>query len=242
MSPPPIIDCHALLGRQDHLELSADALLRRMDAHGIETAIARPMGAELIVRNREGNDRVLKSHERIRGLASVNPWWGAEGIEELRRCRDLGAVGLYLDPARQGFFPTDPLVAPLLELAAESQWPVMFQTGAFIYSDLLAVVEVARGFPGTDFIAGFGGFADMWFELPWVFGDTPNLYLDASMMWAEAIRATLAGCGPSRVLYGSAEPRNRYAVSLGNFRRLELEQDALDAIMRNNARRVFHLP
>ena len=241
MNPPPIIDCHAFLGREDHLELGADALLRRMDAHGIETAIVRPMGAELIVRNREGNDRVLGSGERIRGLASVNPWWGADGIAELRRCRDLGAVGLYLSPSRQGFFPTDPLVVPLLELAAEFRWPVMFQTGAFVYADLLAVLELTRSFPGVNFIAGFGGFADMWFELPGVFEDAPNLYLDTSMTWAEAIRGIIEQNGPSRVLYGSAEPRNRYAVSLGNFRRLELEPGALQAVMHDNAMRVFRL-
>ncbi len=242
MSPPAIIDGHALLGREDHLELDADALLRRMDAHGIETAIARPMGAELIVRNREGNDRLLDAHERIRALVSVNPWWGTEGLEELRRCRDRGAVGLYLNPVRQGFFPTDPLVTPLLDLAAEFQWPVMFQTGAFVYADLLAVVDVARSLPDVDFIAGFGGFADMWFELQTVFAETRNLYLDTSMMWAEAIRGTIEGSGPSRVLYGSAEPRNRYAVSLGNIRRLELGEDVFEAIMRDNARKVFGLP
>jgi predicted TIM-barrel fold metal-dependent hydrolase len=241
MNLPPIIDCHALLGREDHLELDADELLRRMDLHGIEIAIARPMGAELIVRNREGNDRVLTSHKRIRGLVSVNPWWGGDGVEELRRCRDLGAVGLYLSPARQGFFPTDPLIVPLLELAEGFGWPVMFQTGAFVYADLLAVVEVTRQFSGIDFIAGFGGFADMWFELPSVFDETRNLYLDTSMMWAEAIRGTFEGHGPGRVLYGSAEPRNRYAVSLANFRRLELDQDVVQTVMCDNARRVFRL-
>jgi len=241
MSMPPIIDCHAMLGHEDHLALDAETLLRRMDVNGIDTTIARPMGAELIVRNREGNDRVLNSHGRIRALVSVNPWWGTEGIEELKRCRDLGAVGLYLSPARQGFFPTDPLVTPLLELAEEFRWPVMFQTGAFIYSDLLAVLELTRSFPGIDFIAGFGGFADMWFELQTVFAETRNLYLDTSMIWAEAVRGIIEGSGPSRVLYASAEPRNRYAVSLGNFRRLGLEQDVLQAVMHDNARRLFRL-
>lgn len=241
MNMPPIIDCHAFLGREDHLGLTPDELLRRMDAHGIAMAIARPMGDGLVVRNREGNDLVLSSHERIRGLVSVNPWWGEQGMEELKRCRDLGAVGLYLNPARQGFFPTDPLVEPLIALAREFGWPVVFQTGAFVYADLLAVVEVARQFPNVAFIAGFGGFADMWFELPGAFGETPNLYLETSMIWAEAIRGIIEQNGPSRVLYGSAEPRNRYAVSLGSVRRLELEQDVLRAILCDNARRVFRL-
>lgn len=241
MSMPPIVDSHALLGREDHLKLDVETLLRRMDANGVETTIARPMGAELVLRHRSGNDRVLGAHERIRGLVSVNPWWGEEGIEELRRCRDRGAVGLYLNPARQGFFPTDPLVTPLLELAGEFHWPVMFQTGTYIYADLLAVVERTRQFPRIDFIAGFGGFADMWFELPGVFEEASNLYLDISMIWAEAVREIVEKTGPSRVLFGSAEPRNRYAVSINSIRRLELEQSVLEAIMSDNAKRVFSI-
>ena len=65
----------------------------------------------------------------------------------------------------------------------------MFQTGAFVYADLLAVLELTRSFPQINFIAGFGGFADMWFELPDVFAGAANLYLETSMIWAEAIRS-----------------------------------------------------
>lgn len=44
----PIIDAHAMLGRESYLALDADELLCRMDAAGIATAIARPMGAGLV--------------------------------------------------------------------------------------------------------------------------------------------------------------------------------------------------
>ena len=52
-----------------------------------------------------GHDRetwLAEIAPRIRGLATANPWWGARALDELARCRDLGAVGLFLDPARQG--------------------------------------------------------------------------------------------------------------------------------------------
>jgi len=236
-----IIDGHALLGREYHLELSADELLRRMDAHGIQIAIARPMGAELAVLNKEGNDRVLKAHARIRGLVTVNPWFGAPALDELKRCHELGAVGLYLHPSRQGFFPTDPLVDPQLELSAKFGWPVMFHTGTYLYSDILAVGEVARRFPKLNFITGFGGFTDMWFELPGVFAEVPNLYLDASMMWSDAIAQIVTKCGLQRVLYGSAEPRNCYAASLKVLARLELKAEQRRAILHDNAKRIYKL-
>ena len=237
-----IIDAHALLGTENYLSLEADELLRRMDANGIATAVARSMGAELIVDNEAGNNRVLKSHARIRGWAAANPWWGDRALNELKRCHDLGALGLFLHPSRQGFFPTDPVAAPLVELAAGFRWPVMFHTGSYAYSDIRSVAEVARRYPEVVFVAGFGGYTDMWFELPVVFGEVSNLMLDASMIWPEAIEQIIQLHGPERVLYGSAEPRNRYAVSLKSLDRIDPPGPARQMILCGNARRIFRLP
>lgn len=238
-SRPPAIDAHAMLGRETYLALDAPELLRRMDAAGIETAIARPMGAGLVVDHAAGNDLVLKAGPRIRGLVTANPWWGPKALDELARGRDLGAVGLFLDPARQGFFPTEDVAIPLFGRAAEYRWPVLIKTGAYIYGDILAVAEVARKHPETTFIAGFGGYADMWFELTGACESVPNLCLDASMIWGAAVREVIEKCGASRVLFGGAEPRNRYAVNLKMIDRLGLDEETRRAILRDNAKRIF---
>jgi uncharacterized protein len=236
-----IIDAHAMLGNETYLALDAAELLRRMDAAGIEIAIARPMGSGLVVDHRAGNDLVLSAGPRIRGLATVNPWWGQRAIEELERTRDLGAVGIFLDPLRQGFFPTEDVATPIYDLAAEYDWPVMIRTGTYVFSDVIAVVEVARRYPTTEFIAGFGGYADMWFEVTQAIGAVPNLHLDASMLWAEGIEEVIKAHGPSRVLFGGAEPRNRYRVNLRSLDLLELPEPALRAVLHENAERIFKL-
>lgn len=236
-----IIDAHAMLGNETYLALDAAELLRRMDAAGVEIAIARPMGSGLIVDNRAGNDLVLSAGPRIRGLATVNPWWGNRALDELERARDLGAVGIFLDPLRQGFFPTEDVATPIYHRAAEFGWPIMFRTGAYIFADVIAVVEVARRFPQTDFIAGFGGYADMWFEVTQAIGAAPNLHLDASMLWAEGIEEVITAHGPSRVLFGGAEPRNRYGVCLRSLGLLDLPDAARRAILHENAERIFSL-
>ena len=236
-----IIDAHAMLGDETYLSLDAGELLRRMDEAEIDTAIARPMGAGLVVDYHAGNDLVLNAGPRIRGLASINPWWEGRGLDELARCRDRGAVGLFLDPLRQGFFPTEPIAEPVYQRAAEYGWPVLFRTGAYIFADVLAVVEVARRFPAIDFIAGFGGFADMWFEINAAIGSVPNLHLDASMLWSDGIEEIVKQHGPQRVLFGSAEPRNRYRVNLRTLDRLELSAAAREAIYHKNAERIFYL-
>jgi len=230
-----------MLGDETHLALTADELLRRMDDAEIDVAIAHPLGSGLVVDHRAGNDLPLSAGPRIRALVSVNPWWGAVGLDELARCRDLGAVGLYLDPLRQGFFPTEPIAAPVYERAAQFGWPIMFRTGAYVYADVLAVVETARRYPTVEFVAGFGGYADMWFEIDAAIGSVPNLHLDASMLWSDGIKEIIDHHGPERVLFGSAEPRNRYRVALRTLDRLELPAAAREAIYHRNASRLFHL-
>jgi uncharacterized protein len=238
----PIVDAHALLGTEEYLRLEADQLLERMDEAGVDLAVARPMGAGLVVDNRQGNDMLLGASARIKALMTVNPWYGSGCVDEMERCHDLGAVGLFLHPSRQGFQPTESVVQPLVEQAARWGWPVMLHTGTYVESDILAVAILARRFPEVAFVAGFAGFADMWFELPGAMEQTPNLYLETSMIWGEAVEQIAAQGSVSRVLFGSAEPRNRYGVGLRMLQRLSLENDVLSAILNDNARRVFKLP
>jgi predicted TIM-barrel fold metal-dependent hydrolase len=238
---PGIIDAHAVLGQEYPYSLDRDELLRRMDASGVELAVARPMGAELTVHNRAGNRRVASAGPRIRGWATANPWFGAAAVDELKRARDEGAVGLYLHPSRQGFMPIEPIVEPLLRFAAGVKWPVMFHTGTYVQSDVLAVGEVARRFPGTQFVAGWAGFTDMWFELPGVFASVPNLWLDMGMIWCDATVQMARDHGPARLLFSGGEPRNRYPVVLRALERQSLPEAHVAAILRDNARRLFGL-
>jgi predicted TIM-barrel fold metal-dependent hydrolase len=241
METQQIIDAHVMLGEEYPLSLQIDDLLRRMDSRGIERAIARPMGAELVVGNQAGNNRVLKCGPRICGLVSVNPWFGPRAIDELKRCQQAGAAGLFLHPSRQGCMPTEPIVRPVLAFAADAKWPVMFHTGSYIFSDVLAVAEVARVYPQTPFILGCGGFADMWFEIPGAMADVPNLWLETSHTLGDGIRATLQKAGPQRIIFGSGEPSNCYASTLKCLENLGFDTETKTAILCENARRLFRL-
>jgi predicted TIM-barrel fold metal-dependent hydrolase len=237
----PIIDSHVALGIEHHLQLDKDELIRRMDAHGVECAIARPMGGELAVHNREGNDRVLAAGDRSRGLATANPWVGGDAVKELARSRERGAVGLYLHPSRQGCFPTDPIATPLIEFARESRWPIVFHTGTYVHSDVLAVAEVARRNPGMTFVCDCAGFADMWFELPGLLQETKNILLCTSLIWTRAIKVAVDTAGADRVLFGSGEPRDSVEAALRRVERIGLTESQQRAVLRENAVRVFKL-
>ncbi|MFA9480311.1 amidohydrolase family protein [Phycisphaerales bacterium AB-hyl4] len=238
---PTIIDVHAMLGVENHLRLDADALLEQMDRHGITAAITRPMGRELVWAWREGNDARLRHSEadRLRAWVTANPWAGNEAIDELRRCADRGAAGLFLHPARQGFMPIESVNMALVEQAASLNWPVMMQAGTYVYGDILAMAEVARRFPQTSFILGGGGFTDMWFEVPDAMAEHGNLLLETSLLWGDAILELVnAGFG-DRLLFGSGAPRNHPEVVLNMLDRLDLPDAAHQAILGGNAQRVL---
>jgi predicted TIM-barrel fold metal-dependent hydrolase len=241
MPVEPIIDAHVSLGEEHAFGLDATDLLRRMDEHGVATALARPCGAELAVHNRHGNDRVLSAGPRVRGLATANPWYGPDAVAELERCRDAGAVGLYLHPTRQGLMPTDPVVDPLIAFCRRAAWPVAFHTGAYIQSDVLAVAELGRRYRDLTFVCDSAGFSDMWFELPGIMADAPNVVLCASLIWPRAVDLTVREFGASRVLFGSGEPRDRVGAALARLDRLHLSPADRRAILHDNAVRVFKL-
>jgi predicted TIM-barrel fold metal-dependent hydrolase len=236
-----IIDAHVALGEEHYLRIETGELLRRMDEHEVIISIARPMGAELAVFNRRGNDRVLSAGPRVRGLATANPWFGSDAVAELERCRERGAVGLYVHPTRQGFLPTDPVAEPLIEFARRAAWPVVFHTGTYIQSDVLAVAELARRFPDVTFLCDSAGFSDMWFELPGVMAETANVLLCASLIWPRAIDLTIRQFGAGRVLFGSGEPRDRLGAALARLDRLQFAEADRRAILHDNAIRVFGL-
>lgn len=235
------IDAHAQLGDEHPFTLTPEELLRHMDEHGIATAVARPVGAELVVDHRKGNERVTSAGPRIKGLATANPWLGVRAVEELKRARDLGAVGIYLHPTRQGFMPTEPVAVPVLEFAAAHRLPVMFHTGTYIYSDVLAVGEVARRYPDLPFVMGCAGFTDMWFELPGVFAEVPNLWIETSLIWSAAIAQIVDTHGPSRVMFAGGLPRNRYAVVINALERLHWTDAIKRAIYHDNAAKLYGL-
>jgi predicted TIM-barrel fold metal-dependent hydrolase len=149
---------------------------------------------------------------------------------------------LYLHPTRQGFMPTDPIAEPLIDMAAEAKWPVVIHTGTYINSDVLAVAELARRYPQLTFVCDCAGFSDMWFELPGVLAETPNVVFIASLIWPRAIANTIKNFGVERVLFGSGEPRDSLAATIARCDRLEMSEDQRRAFFCDNARRVYGLP
>ena len=114
-----IVDSAVRLTLRDDA-LDVDAWLREADRWGIAHAVVAPADAHVAVLNEDGNRQVadlLRTHgDRVSGLAVANPWYGARAVSMLEAAIEQGCCGLYLDPGRQGFRLTEPVLSPLLEV------------------------------------------------------------------------------------------------------------------------------
>jgi hypothetical protein len=242
-----IIDGHAHIGEDPEVSLSARELIASMDRLSIDMAVVCPMGSELVVRNREGNERVARAVEehkgRLAGFATANPWWGEWAVEELHRAfKELRLQGLKLHPALQGFRADDRLVHPLIEEAVKHHAPIYIHTGTPVYSLPLQVAELADTFPEAQIILGHMGFADLWTDMVGITRGRENLYIETSRMSStDLIRQVVREAGADRVIFGSDTPYMPQHLELEKLHRLQLGDEELQLILGGNMARLLGL-
>jgi len=143
-----IVDVHAHVGRDQRFMLdgSEAALLRAMDRYGIKTAWVSAISS-LTTDFRDGNREVaalLSKHpERFRGLVAVNPNFGEEALEELRKRAREGFSGVKLHPEYFRIRMTHSFTVRVLEEAARLRLPVMIHS----YDGGVEVERLADLFP-----------------------------------------------------------------------------------------------
>ena len=121
-----IIDCEIYLeqGRSQGLE----EILALEDEAGVDMAVLMPEPAlrppNAWLRDQAGGN------PRFILCASINPQFGAEGVEEFRTAvQEWGFNGLKLMPPKHGYRIVDQTVYPLMEAAAELEVVVSIHSG-----------------------------------------------------------------------------------------------------------------
>jgi predicted TIM-barrel fold metal-dependent hydrolase len=225
-----IVDAHCTIGDGRVASLSADELVRQLDANGVEAAVIGPPDRCLAVANRDGNDFVLdacrRHPDRLIGFATVNPWYGDDAVAELRRAAAAGLRGLILHPPLQGYILLDTLVDPVLAVAEEHGLPVWAPTGKPFQSLPLHLTELARRFPNVNFMMGHMGHSDFWMEAVPAAAAAPNIYAEVSYKQPSVIVDAVTQLGPGRVVFGSDAPFNDLRLEVEKFREAELDDRA----------------
>ncbi len=206
------IDGYCTLGVDREYDLTVHFLLEAMDKASVDRAVVAPVDRCMAVRNREGNDFLLKAADvhpdRLIPSCSANPWYGEEAVEEVQRALGAGARMLVLSPAVQGFLADDELVWPLLELAGNAKVPVYIHTGPSGSATPWHLVNLAGRFPSLDLIMGHCGATDLWNDVMEAARASDQVHLESSLARPFAFCRYLDQLGGKKGIMGSFAPIN----------------------------------
>ena len=203
---------------------------------------------------------VVEQHPDVfLGFGVVDPAQGKLAEREVRRCKELGLVGIgELHPARQHFYPNDRQFYPLWETAAEVGLPVLFHGGyaaagsgapggmgvKLKYANPIHLDDVAADFPELTIICAHPSW-------PWesealaVALHKPNVYIDLSGWAPKYMSAEMRTYVNSRIqdkaLFGSDWPVLDVDRWLTEFDALGFKPAVRDKVLLHNAMRVLGL-
>jgi hypothetical protein len=227
---------------------SADALLRSMDACGVDQAVlcpCKPHDYNLLSATHHVARLVRQHPSRFFGLARVDPWQGASALDELRRAYEtFGLHGLLLHPWEETFQISLPLVDPLIAYAAEQGLAVWAEMGYPWLAQVFDVAELAARHPRARIVATHGlqldssAFALVDAEL--AMRQCDNLLMETSGMYAaELMEKLVTELGAERLIFGSHTPWLSLQLELARVQLLDLTQDQKQAVLCTNARRLL---
>lgn len=203
---------------------------------------------------------------RLRAAATIDPTrppeeWERE-LDRLRAWQGFSAIKLY--PGYRPFYPHDPRLDRVYELARERRVPVLFHQGDTLhaharirYARPIEVDEVAVRFPDIDLVLCHLGnpwiaeAAEVVYKNARVYADTSGLLAAPSVPYFAEMRqaatrhlqeAIWSIGRADRILYGSDWPLQTIADSVRLVRQLDLRPGDVEAILGGNAARLYGAP
>jgi predicted TIM-barrel fold metal-dependent hydrolase len=263
-----IIDCHVHLNRYEDgeprtLEERYAALKSEMERNGVDYAIV--LSSFKINEDRPSTQQILEvagDDPQIGVVAGVSYYdYRAHDLAELRILLRTGRIkGLKLYPGYEAFYPHDPRMRVVYELAGEFDVPVMIHTGDTFdpkgkvkYAHPLEVDEVAVDFREVTFVICHMGnpwvtdAMEVIYKNENVVGDISGLTLGHfperfEQFMLTQLNEVLAFAGhPSSLLYGTDWPICDMGSYIRFVRNLNLSPEETELIFWRNTARIFHL-
>lgn len=234
---------------------SWEAFLGELDASGVDVAVIVGRHAAPAyggVRNEDIARLVRGGGGRFVGFASVDVASPTAADDLERAVRELGLVGLALDPgfAQHPVYPDDPLLEPLYErcqrLAVPAMITVSGNAGPDIgYGNPVHVDRLAARYPDLQIVVAHGGWPWVLEMLGvafrrlnvWISPDQYAVNLPGSQHYAEAANGFLR----DRLLFGSSYPFLPLDGALASYRALPFRPEALERVLGGNAQRLLGL-
>jgi uncharacterized protein len=237
-----------------------DDLVASMDEAGVDVSIAAGFGWSNPEIAREANDYNLEAArlhpERIVAFCSVNPLWGDDAVEEVRRCHALGAKGIgELHPDTQGILDADlASLAPVLDTAKELGMPTLIHASepvghgypgkGTVTPELLMALVTA--FPSNKFIfSHFGGGLPFYALMPEVKSALKSVYFDSAafpfLYRPEVFDVTARAVGAEKILFASDFPLVSQERALAEFGDSGLTSEQSRLVRGDNAAKLLNL-
>jgi uncharacterized protein len=164
---------------------------------------------------RAANDRTLAYAERSAGrlIPFVRLDLSEEPIDEATRCLDLGARGIKLHPRAQRFLLNDERLAPVFELAADRNVPILIHGGRGLPPIADHLHRLVERYPGSQLIIAHAGIADLG-SLAAYFSGMAGVFFDTSVWSAIDLLSLYHLVSPEQVVYASDYPYGQQPSSL----------------------------
>lgn len=242
-----------------------DEIFAEMKVGSIDKAVLLPLDLTTqhggcIVTNEEIKKIVDLMPDRFIGFASVDPF--REDVLEVLdyAFKDLGLMGLKLNPSKQRFYPYDPKLKLIYEKCIEYNKPIIFHAGMSWepkapsrYSHPLNFEDVADEYPELRIcLAHFG-----W---PWIRETImlmikhPNVYTDTSMLYLDSPRdfmefiftremtsLTMDRNFNDQIMFGSNGPRFRAFKLKSALENIEMRESTREKLFGGNALKFLGL-
>ena len=201
------------------------------------------------------NDEIVNltsPFKELIGIGSVDPQ--AHGVRnavaEVERAFKLGLKGINLEPGF-GASPIkadDPLLYPVYDACDQLGIPVTLMSGptspALELTDPAPLVRVARAFPKLPIVCyhGFYPYVNEIIGIAFRYENifvVPDMYvfLPGGSLYVEAAN----GFMKDQLLFGSSYPFRAMGQTVDDYLKLGFREDALDAVLYQNAQRVLKL-
>ena len=240
VSPPcPVIDTHGHIGsdcRRPDFDASPEAVIRFLDRAGgevIYVSSTEGVFGDVIAGNRRTAEQVAAYPDRICGYAVINPWMGQACLDNVRRCHAQGFAGLKPYPYTFGHQLADPVMDPVWDLAEELGLAVL------CHSDVGDLRKVLEKRPRTRMLAAH--MSSQHAEKAELARDYPNVVLEISGAGAgpNDILEAIEIAGEENLVFGSDLNTHALNYTLRPLMCSGLQEEALRAILRDNAKRFF---
>jgi hypothetical protein len=241
----PIIDVHGHLGPWPFPMRNPDAACVRdpMARWGITKTILSHTKA-IVNDFVEGNAelaRAIGGSDDLYGYITINPNYPDLSVRELDRYLDHPSfVGVKMHPGYTTASIDGPETLKLTARFASRRLPFLVHTWG--PAEVAKIGRLAEHFPDLPIIMGHGG-ANGWREAIDVLKNTRNTYTEFcnSSIEPGKVRATIDAAGADRVLFGTDAGLFDPAFCMGVYEEANLTPDEQQAILRDNAAKLFGL-